>query len=403
MSCRKVWPRSFLASNFTQKFMNKTYKQHRENVLLEREKALMPETQNFVELEIKIRKLTTRLIQTGQSLQRSRRELFRIKAMSLNELEIDDEFLAGEKRILMQIEPRHKCSVLKAELEQVDEHIKFLSLYRYGHRDATRFKRVFVRACPAVNCKGFLGTDWKCGICEQSTCKECHELSADDHTCDPNNIETARLLNRDSRPCPKCACMIFKIDGCDQMWCTQCHTAFSWRHGTIVTSIIHNPHYYDYLRTSGNIPRNPMDVPCGGLPEWGVIRKFGISHEIYRLPIHGEHVLGPSYQYREFDPHHNRELRIKYMMNDISEEKFKILIQRDEKCRQKNGDVSNILEMFSTVMTDLFQKLVSEGNSETFMIEFEQLKLYVNSSMSNVSSNYSNCRVPRIIDMHWDM
>ena len=393
MSCRKTWHRSFLASNFTQKFMNKTYKEHRENVLLEREKALMPETQNFVEIEIQLRKLQRQLNSAVQKRTRARNDFIR-STSTVHEV---SDYNAGLNRLDDVKNARDKLYSLRSECDSLDEKIKFLAMYRYGHRDASRFKRVFVRACPAADCKGFLNSEWKCGICEQTTCKDCHEIrSNDDHACDPNSVETATLLARDSRPCPSCACMIFKIDGCDQMWCTRCHTAFSWRLGTIVTSIIHNPHYYDYLRTNGNLPRNPLDVPCGGIPDWVLVRDFGVNHGIYRLLIHGDHVLRPMYGYRNFDPGHNRELRIKFMMNELTSEKFKSLIQRDEKCRQKNTDIYNVLEMFSTVMTDLLQKLVNDRNSENFTREFTHLVEYVNTSMAEVSSVYSNCRVPLI-------
>ena len=53
------------------------------------------------------------------------------------------------------------------------------------------------------------------------------------------------------------------------MWCTQCHTAFSWRTGEIETHVVHNPHYFQWMREqgSGAVPRAPGDVPqpCGGV------------------------------------------------------------------------------------------------------------------------------------------
>jgi hypothetical protein len=50
------------------------------------------------------------------------------------------------------------------------------------------------------------------------------------------------------------------------MWCTQCRTAFSWITGNIETTVVHNPHYYQWMRETGQtIPRAgaaPV-APCG--------------------------------------------------------------------------------------------------------------------------------------------
>ena len=50
MSCRVGWTPEMLDScGLSKKFVRQTYKTHRENVLFERERALMPETQPYVE------------------------------------------------------------------------------------------------------------------------------------------------------------------------------------------------------------------------------------------------------------------------------------------------------------------------------------------------------------------
>ena len=124
------------------------------------------------------------------------------------------------------------------------------------------------RKCPDENCRGFLSTQWKCGLCEKWACPECHVIKGDtrdaDHTCDPDTLATAQLLSKDTKPCPKCSTPIHKIEGCDQMWCTQCHTGFSWKRGTIENRV-HNPHYYEWQRLNGGgrAPRNVGDFECG--------------------------------------------------------------------------------------------------------------------------------------------
>jgi len=81
-------------------------------------------------------------------------------------------------------------------------------------------KKEFVRKCPVNDCRGFLSTRWKCDVCENYMCVDCNEIKKDDtHACDPNAVETIKLLKKDTKPCVKCGTMIFKISGCSQMWC----------------------------------------------------------------------------------------------------------------------------------------------------------------------------------------
>lgn len=110
-------------------------------------------------------------------------------------------------------------------------------------------KKSYTKKCIIKDCSGFLNNEWICGICEVKICKECHEeIRSDDHECDEDTKKTIKLLNKDTRSCPTCNNGIYKIEGCDQLWCTICHTAFSWKTGIIETGRIHNPHYYNYLR-----------------------------------------------------------------------------------------------------------------------------------------------------------
>ena len=172
--CAKEWTRKFLRENFTNVFLTSKYKDHLENILFDQEKALLPATQPLVEQKIAKQKL--------------KKELRDIDSL------IDD--LYRQKRILEQ-QIHYGNTTTSSEKEE---------------------KARFVRQCPATNCRGFLSTQWKCGICEQWSCPECHELKGPnrdcDHKCDPNNVETAKMLAKDSKPCPKCQSLIFKISGC---------------------------------------------------------------------------------------------------------------------------------------------------------------------------------------------
>jgi hypothetical protein len=175
--CAKEWTRKFLRENFTNVFLTSKYKEHLEDVLFDQEKALMPATQPLVEQKIAKQKIKK----------------------ELRDLDLFIEDLCRQKR----------------ELErQIQYGIIPDALSEKVNKEKTRF----VRQCPANNCRGFLSSQWKCGICQQWSCPDCHELKGYnrdcEHKCDPNNVETAKMLAKDSKPCPKCQSLIFKISGC---------------------------------------------------------------------------------------------------------------------------------------------------------------------------------------------
>jgi ribosomal protein S27AE len=282
MACHKAWSRDTLASNFTSKFVTKTYKGRREDLLFERERSLMPATQQYVELEKKSRQLTQQEVQLRVKLSHEEEELGKIRGLSTSVLAVKhglqnefEAFLLRQEMVAIQMKVIAPIQIDIGTIQWRNIQMRERIIGRHVEME----KRAFVRACPHDACKGFLSTAWKCGLCENWTCPTCHEVKGPEkdaaHTCDPNNVATAELLARDSRNCPKCAAGIFKINGCDQMWCTQCHTAFSWRTGRVETHMVHNPHYYEYQRAHGTpLPRAVGDVPCGGFPEWSVILKL---------------------------------------------------------------------------------------------------------------------------------
>lgn len=168
MSCRKEWNREFIDSIFTKTFINSMYKQHRENILVEREMSFLPVAQV---------------------------ELARLK-------EVNDT--------LKDLHERKKR--LKQELYSIKRQINAIRLTGDTGNQVERKK--FVRKCPIDNCRGFLSTKWKCGMCDKYTCSHCYEVKEDDHECDPGNVETAKLLANDTKPCPNCGILTYKVSGC---------------------------------------------------------------------------------------------------------------------------------------------------------------------------------------------
>jgi hypothetical protein len=390
IKCNKEWTRKFIREKFTNTFVNNKFKKHLEDVLFEQEKALMPATQPIIE-------------------EMNRKKHIRREIKRLDEL---IENLNHERRVLER-------SIDNPDLDKSKEKNKSSG---------------FMRSCAAEGCRGFLSSQWKCGICELWTCPDCHELKGDkrddpDHKCDPNNVETAKLLNKDTKPCPKCQTKIFKIDGCDQMWCTQCHTAFSWKTGALSTSI-HNPHYFEWLRKNGGAPRAAGDIICGQelnhhTPNQitdiiyrkkhnnlirsiehnqyyrnGVYVKYTENviklQELIRQVIHIRHAEAPRYRVDHFEK--NQELRVKYLCNEIDEEELKIQVQRNDKKHRKLTDILNVFTLVDTTMTDLVYRIIDslekskpdEHSLDIILKEVDELVEYSNILFKDIAFTY-NC------------
>ena len=410
MSCRKGWSREILVNNFSRKFISRAYKNRREALLLERERSMLPATQPYVELEKQIRRIDARILEIQAEIGVENSKWNRISHQHLGPLAVEHglgtEFEAEIVRHRLAQDQRKVINSLTIDIQHLDWHRDRL-LWRLHGGSLEHEKRQFVRACPYTGCKGFLSTAWKCGVCDNWTCSTCHEGKGAEkdapHTCNPDNIATAELLARDSRNCPKCAAMIFKIDGCDQMYCTQCHTAFSWRTGRVETGQIHNPHYYEYRRANGGLDRAPGDVPCGGMPDWATVSQvlsrgspfWTVVANAHRLYMHCEWVVRPRYTQTLGD---NRDLRIKFMIGDIDEDNFKRKIQQREKARQRKTDILQVVEMLMAVLIDLFKGYVHNRDTVGLSVALDGLRVHYNNTLGAVSRRYSDCSVPKLQD-----
>jgi hypothetical protein len=374
----------------------------------------MPATQPYVELERKVRKAATEIVRLTLIVNAHTVKMNTIASLQLAPLAVehgfDNEFDALILRHSLVQDQRKVISNVSLDIQHQEWYQHQLITRIHGGQVAHE-KRQFVRACPVADCRGFLSSAWKCGMCDNWSCPDCHEVKGKEkdspHTCDPNSVETAKLLAKDSRNCPKCASMIFKIDGCDQMYCTQCHTAFSWRTGRVETGTIHNPHYYEYHRQRGTLQRNPGDVPCGGFPDWNFVapqcpRTHAFYYRIAAAPLtyaQCQWVVMPRYTTGNQD---NRDLRIKFMIGDINEDEFKKKIQQREKARLRKGEIRQVLEMYTTVLGDLFQAYVSNSSASELVESLDELRNHFNATMLAVSNRYSKCAIP-VLSENFDM
>ena len=266
----------------------------------------------------------------------------------------------------------------------------------------TKRELTFIKKCPSTDCRGFLSSAWKCGICNDFFCLDCHarkeSRNDEDHVCNDAEKATVALLKSDSKPCPQCGGMIHRYTGCSQVWTPCCKIAFDWNTGKIVskTERIHSPEYYDYMRrvNNGIIPREVGDNPCGGLISYHDLRRRNfelcIRYSGYHQTmehVHNVHVLRLPAVVGQF---RTDDLGIDYLISKIDERKWKKELKKRIKSDEKLNHIYHILNMFVTVLNDFFQNAIEDNKLDLFKINADNLIQYTNEQLDKINKRYKS-------------
>lgn len=345
--------------HFPKTFLRDEYRKMRETILFEEEKTYLPPLQAEAERILTLAKLE----KEERAVQK------RVAENHANE-----DQLVRDQRI--------KQRALETELSRLYTRMGEL---RYRRRAATTEVKKFVMKCTVGECRGFLSEKYVCGLCTTAICKDCHAVLPDPslpdllpaqasptHVCDPDEVATITELNRSTKPCPKCHVRIFKTEGCDQMFCISCHTAFSWRTGEVELGVIHNPHYFQALR-EGNIqdPRHRQDHGgCGPMPSYHII--YAITRSLTSLP---DRKLIETY-YQQFLHHRQVTLvdlahredrtreRIKYLIGEVDEKTFKQKLYVSHQHSLRKREERQIIDSYVTIGEELFRTLTFDNHAQ---------------------------------------
>lgn len=396
MSCKKAWSQRFMIANLNQTWVNGAYKEHRTKLLTDYQISKLPESMAAAALYSK-----------------------------------KEEIQKQADAVKIKLEEAEKAAAVIR-----DQHIALLrEIYEIEHGKPNEKKEVkFMMPCPVDDCRGLLSTAYKCEICKTYACSKCLIPTGairDDpnHTCNKEDVDSAQLIKDSTKPCPGCGERIFKISGCDQMWCVKCHTTFSWRTLSIITNaVVHNPHYYEWQRkngTNGNALRNPGDVVCGGLPAYYTLtRAFRTiyannnkdkdykSLEQFYMRLHqfASHI-----SYYDLDRERTRvrtcsdfqKERVLYINKIIDREELgKRIIQKDRN-RKRAIDKVHLYEMIDAVLIDLVAYIINikdhENAVEILREKREEMKtfaVFCNKQFQELSA-IQNCKVPQIVPESW--
>lgn len=228
MNCRVNYNDETLREICTMTYIQQVYFKHRQQVLLSREKANLPGLQEAAleerdkrEREVKVAEMRLEFANMEGILSKKKDRYYDVYNDYYSKLSLKSDVTELKKQL----------QEINNDIDNYTQQIHNFKIKIYDTRyppriDATGNKlepdkeerKKFIRRCARDNCQGYLSSAWKCGLCEYYTCNKCFvprsKKQDDTHECKQEDIDTAELIKKDSKPCPNCGEFIMKSSGC---------------------------------------------------------------------------------------------------------------------------------------------------------------------------------------------
>ena len=351
--CSHAFSASFLINTFGGRWYEREYRDFQTKVIMEREQALFPSTMPLIDL-----------IRDFQAKSKVSDEAY-------NKLkEYDNIHNPGAYTLQWETaegEKNKERRVLIIEFEIAREEMNAASRLVHSYPDVSMVKetqKLYIQACPKDGCRGMIGDDMICGVCYIHICGKCRVLSAPGHQCKEEDIATAKEMAKNTKPCPSCAAPIYKISGCDQMWCVMCKNAFSWSTGRIENGAVHNPHYFDWL-TSGRATARVDGDECVLLPRDQVNKALlaaigGKNTYVFNTmrSLASTHLARIFQENGRYD-NILYKTRAEYIMGDIDYAKWSKLVMYNRKHQERSAVISEVARTFHDVLQERIRALVN--------------------------------------------
>tara|TARA_Y100000389_G_scaffold205145_2_gene264097 strand:- start:26667 stop:27998 length:1332 start_codon:yes stop_codon:yes gene_type:complete len=407
MNCKKEWCYDYIIDSFQNMFL-KEYKKHIGRVLFENEKSQISKYANSAIIELKRKKVQDKL----------RSSCIILKSL-LDCYENSDPPFEEKHEILSRISIQR---VITRGLRKELREIKWSGGIK-----------VDIKYCCSKECNGLLENNI-CLVCGYESCKKCNEIIFEkNHVCDSNNLESIKLICENYMRCPCCDSAISKIEGgCDQMFCINCKTAFSWKSGKIDEGRIHNPHYYEYLREKNGILEKE-NVECHNYnydlipfvirenklykvcsvhikryrPD--IIKQFNIKEKrnpmrvILKTLLRGlDSIIHDEIPYWNNVSDNNSDIMISYILDNSLEENSKIRLRRRYIRNYISSKIIEYLETYVVLLDNILRKLWNleylKYNVNDVLLILENLKeirYEFNKIFGDISKTF-NCYCPYI-------
>jgi hypothetical protein len=382
--------------------------------------------------EIPMTEESRRLLTTIEpSFEISKYDLEETKKIDVDQITPNKQKVYLHKYCMIEYNFVKKQESLKEIEAELNDKIKKLENYN----DITSKKMEFTIACSNGKCKNYLDANFVCSSCNIKFCPNCREQVKPNgnHECDKNVVKSIKMMQKDSKPCPGCKIMIFKIEGCSQMFCTNCNTAFNWDSGLIDKGRIHNPHYFDYLKRNGGLDlrrENQEQLACDD-PVVIARTIYGFDIESYNLTLTEEQIREIEFKSgvcismcrlyneihdfiqttrNEIDPKERfHGIRCWVIKDKLDDKKWKTELYKDYRRHEYQVKCNLLLQMFNDVVLDILrkvQRMIVEIDQkakditlseilnvfDVSQVEIDNLIAYFNEQSSKISNyfNYSH-------------
>jgi hypothetical protein len=158
------------------------------------------------------------------------------------------------------------------------------------------------------------------------------------------------------------------------MFCIQCHTPFSWRTGEVESGVVHNPHYFDMLR-KGQIndhQHRQEHGACGPMPN---------INEMVTMLTHSnieKNIIDKIYYFRQRVSHHRNVTllefrpdnfdyeRVKYLVGEYTQEKFKKRIYVRNQSLARKREERQIMDTYVSISEEFYRNMNLGNVKEIF-------------------------------------
>ena len=365
------------------------------------------------------------------------------------------------KEMELRMEMHKLINPISRAIRQHEDAIRELNERIYGNNNRGHAKYNYCNKCPVDNCKGFLDLAQFCTLCRNTICRDCNVVivPTGDHQCSETDKQTFAAIKEGAKPCPSCGVYIVKTEGCNDMFCPECNTAFRYDTGAIQTHNS-NPLYMDYVRNQalGRVEgaaaaaANQCNAPTvidhelirafytllrKKATEAGFIWLTGDNIREYQLSVSAEELsdgyIAPTQearqQFKKMDQEirkiiqfilhlrahtvhkysfysdqditrMNRDIRLQYVQNGLTEIDCKRQLFKNYKRNEKYKEISQVIDFYVNSLCDIvisyynymMRPEVSFATIEDFKFQdqFTELTKYANDCFVSISGTYSS-------------